>query len=94
MATGAVDSPQATLIPLSHLRKLGVQPGEDVTVRRFDVGTGLHGDHIGGERDAARALLSGEVAAACHGRREPPAVRAGRDSSGRQHPGAGPDRAV
>ena len=65
VATGAVDSPQATLIPLSHLRKLGLQPGEDVTVRRFDVGTGLHGDHIGGERDAARALLSGEVAAAC-----------------------------
>lgn len=26
---------------------------------------GLHGDHIGGERDAARALLAGEVAAAC-----------------------------
>ncbi|HEY4464366.1 MAG TPA: PhnD/SsuA/transferrin family substrate-binding protein [Streptosporangiaceae bacterium] len=65
IATGAVDSPQATLIPLSHLRQLGLQPGQDVTVRRFDVGTGLHGDHIGGERDAARALLSGEVAAAC-----------------------------
>jgi ABC-type phosphate/phosphonate transport system substrate-binding protein len=65
VATGAVDSPQATLIPLSHLRRLGVQPGQDVTVRRFDVGTGLHGDHIGGERDAARALVAGEAAAAC-----------------------------
>jgi phosphonate transport system substrate-binding protein len=65
VATGAVDSPQATLIPLSHLRRLGVEPGAGVTVRRFDVGTGLHGDHIGGERDAARALVSGEVAAAC-----------------------------
>jgi phosphonate transport system substrate-binding protein len=42
-----------------------VEPGVDVTVRRFDVGTGLHGDHIGGERDAARALVAGEVAAAC-----------------------------
>ena len=65
VAVGAVDSPQATLIPLSYLRAHGVVPGGDVTVRRFDVGVGLHGDHIGGERDAAVALASGEVAAAC-----------------------------
>jgi ABC-type phosphate/phosphonate transport system substrate-binding protein len=65
VAVGAVDSPQATLIPLSHLRTVGLRPGEDLTVRRFDVGVGLHGDHIGGERDAARALAAGEVAAAC-----------------------------
>lgn len=61
VGVGAVDSPQATLLPLRHLRELGAQ----VEVRRFDVGTGLHGDHIGGERDAARALVSGEVAATC-----------------------------
>jgi ABC-type phosphate/phosphonate transport system substrate-binding protein len=36
-----------------------------VSVRRFDVGVGLHGDHIGGERHAARAMLDGEVDAAC-----------------------------
>lgn len=65
VAAGAVDSPQATLIPLAHLRSAGLQPGQDVLVRRFDVGVGLHGDHIGGERDAARALVAGEVAAAC-----------------------------
>ena len=29
------------------------------------MGVGLHGDHIGGERDAARALAAGEVDAAC-----------------------------
>jgi ABC-type phosphate/phosphonate transport system substrate-binding protein len=40
-------------------------PGADFVVRRFDVGVGLHGDHIGGERDAARALVAGEVDAAC-----------------------------
>ena len=61
VATGAVDSPQATLLPLAHLRAAGVEP----TVRRFDVGVGLHGDHVGGERDAARALVAGEVDAAC-----------------------------
>ncbi|MFI0485442.1 phosphate/phosphite/phosphonate ABC transporter substrate-binding protein [Actinomadura sp. 9N215] len=65
VGVGAVDSPQGTLIPRSFLRASGLRPGEDVTERRFDVGVGLHGDHIGGERDAARALMAGEVAAAC-----------------------------
>ncbi len=60
VATGAVDSPQATLMPLSLLRSAGLAPGADVAVRRFDVGVGLHGDHIGGERDAARALVAGD----------------------------------
>ena len=33
--------------------------------RRFDVGVGLHGDHIGGEREAAPRAARGEVDAAC-----------------------------
>jgi ABC-type phosphate/phosphonate transport system substrate-binding protein len=65
VGAGAVDSPQATLIPLAHLRAAGLTPGHDFRVRRFDVGVGLHGDHIGGEREAARALVAGEVDAAC-----------------------------
>ncbi len=65
VATGAVDSPQGTLIPLQMLRDAGLQAGQDFRVRRFDVGVGLHGDHIGGERDAARALARGDVDAAC-----------------------------
>lgn len=63
VGAGAVDSPQGTLLPLAHLAQLGV--ADDVTVRRFEVGVGLHGDHVGGERDAARALMTGEVDAAC-----------------------------
>lgn len=59
VATGAVDSPQATLLPLALLMDVAVR------VRRFEVGVGLHGDHIGGERDAARALAAGDVDAAC-----------------------------
>lgn len=59
IATGAIDSPQGTLLPL------GALGGVDVAVRRFEVGVGLHGDHIGGERDAARAVVAGEVDAAC-----------------------------
>ena len=65
IATGAVDSPQATLIPLLLVAEAGLAPGVDVTVQRFDVGVGLHGDHVGGERDAARALAAGDVQAAC-----------------------------
>jgi phosphonate transport system substrate-binding protein len=66
VGTGAVDSPQSTLLPLSLLRAAGLRPGADVQVRRFDIGVGLHGDHIGGERDAARALFGADpVDAAC-----------------------------
>jgi len=65
VATGALDSPQATLLPLSLLRGAGLDPDGDFQVRRFDVGVGLHGDHIGGERQAASALRAGEVDAAC-----------------------------
>lgn len=61
---GAIDSPQAHLIPLDHLRRLGLIAGRDYTARRFDVLGGKHGDHIGGERDAAVALMAGEIDAA------------------------------
>jgi phosphonate transport system substrate-binding protein len=65
VGVGAVDSPQATLLPLWHLHAEGLAPGVDVRVRVFDVLAGKHGDHVGGERDAAVALLRGEVDAAC-----------------------------
>tara|TARA_R110002072_G_scaffold199511_1_gene357203 strand:+ start:226 stop:1071 length:846 start_codon:yes stop_codon:yes gene_type:complete len=65
LALGASDSPQATLIPLEHLAQAGLDPASDLKLRRFEVGVGLHGDHIGGERDAARALVAGEADAAC-----------------------------
>lgn len=61
---GAIDSPQATLIPLDHLRRAGLLAARDFTARRFDVLGGKHGDHIGGERDAAEALMAGEIDAA------------------------------
>jgi ABC-type phosphate/phosphonate transport system substrate-binding protein len=60
---GAIDSPQATLIPLDHMRQAGLVAGRDYTARRFDVLGGKHGDHIGGERLAAAAMVAGEIAA-------------------------------
>jgi ABC-type phosphate/phosphonate transport system substrate-binding protein len=65
VAVGAGDSPQATLIPLSYMADQGLVPDKDFEVLVFDRLSGKHGDHIGGERDAARALLRGEADAAC-----------------------------
>jgi phosphonate transport system substrate-binding protein len=65
VAAGAKDSPQATLIPLDHLAHHGLEPNRDFEVLLFDRLVGKHGDHIGGERDAARALLRGDCDAAC-----------------------------
>ncbi|HZT41629.1 MAG TPA: phosphate/phosphite/phosphonate ABC transporter substrate-binding protein [Chthonomonadaceae bacterium] len=61
IATGAKDSPQATLLPLGLLQRHGLEPGRDVRVQRFDVLVGKHGDHIGGERQALEALQTGQV---------------------------------
>ena len=63
LATGAIDSPQATLIPLGRLRQDGLDPAADLTVKRFDVLVGKHGDHVGGERHAFECLHSGGAAA-------------------------------
>jgi ABC-type phosphate/phosphonate transport system substrate-binding protein len=65
VAVGASDSPQATLLPLLLLSQAGLRPGIDFGVKRHEVLLGLHGDHVGGERDAVQALLSGGADAAC-----------------------------
>jgi phosphonate transport system substrate-binding protein len=65
IAVGAVDSPQATLIPLSYLRARGLRPGLEFEVIYNDLLGGKHGDHIGGEREAARMLMDGRADAAC-----------------------------
>jgi ABC-type phosphate/phosphonate transport system substrate-binding protein len=65
IAVGASDSPQATLIPLQLIAESGVAPGKDCEILRHDVLVGKHGDHVGGEREAARALIAGRADAAC-----------------------------
>jgi phosphonate transport system substrate-binding protein len=64
VAVGAHDSPQATLLPLLHLAENGLDRTAFEVVHH-DVLVGKHGDHIGGERDAVKALARGEVDAAC-----------------------------
>ncbi|MBI4460777.1 MAG: phosphate/phosphite/phosphonate ABC transporter substrate-binding protein [Acidobacteria bacterium] len=65
VAVGASDSPQATLIPLNLLEEAKVRPGDDCQVLYHNVMVGKHGDHVGGEREAAQALAAGRADAAC-----------------------------
>lgn len=65
LATGALDSPQATLLPIQHLREQGLAAGRDFAVRRHDLLVGKHGDHIGGEKEAMRSMHAGDADAAC-----------------------------
>jgi len=60
LATGAKDSPQATLLPVHMFRQHGMEPERDFNVRRHNVMVGKHGDHVGGELDALQSLRSGE----------------------------------
>ncbi len=60
VATGAKDSPQATLIPLQVLERAGLLADRDFKLRRFDLLVGKHGDHVGGELEALRSLQRGE----------------------------------
>jgi ABC-type phosphate/phosphonate transport system substrate-binding protein len=64
VASGANDSPQATLLPLHLLHQAGLEAGRDFTLRRFDLMVGKHGDHIGGELEALRSLQAGDSDAA------------------------------
>lgn len=65
VAVGASDSPQATLIPLSLIADSGLDPRKDCRTLYNNVMVGKHGDHVGGERDAAKALAAGAADAAC-----------------------------
>jgi ABC-type phosphate/phosphonate transport system substrate-binding protein len=65
VAVGASDSPQATLIPLGMIADSGVDPRRDCRVHYHEIMVGKHGDHVGGEREAAKALAAGTADAAC-----------------------------
>lgn len=65
VATGALDSAPATLLPTMLLRHHGLDPAAQVTLEHHTVVPGLHGAPGGDEREAIRALLAGLVDAAC-----------------------------
>lgn len=59
IAFGAIDSPQARLIPIQYLRENGLEFNKDYEEVRFDKGVGLDGDHVGGELDAIKSVEAG-----------------------------------
>jgi ABC-type phosphate/phosphonate transport system substrate-binding protein len=61
IAFGAKDSPQARLIPQGLLMRHGMRPDVDYQAKRFDLLVGLHGDHIGGEKEAYFCLKKGDA---------------------------------
>lgn len=62
---GAVDSPQATLIPMQCLLESGLVPNRDYEVVYHNILPGKHGDHIGGEEEGIKTMLRRESSAAC-----------------------------
>jgi len=65
VGVGAADSPQATLIPLLHMKESGLEPGSDFDVVEHDLFAGKHGDHGRAERLETAALVEGSIDAAC-----------------------------
>jgi len=61
LALGAIDSPQATLLPLYHLMKHGIDIQKDLKIIYFNLMVGKHGDHIGGEEEALKAVQRGDA---------------------------------
>jgi phosphonate transport system substrate-binding protein len=67
LALGSADSAQAAIMPVYHLRREGLAPGDDVELVRFDSDVGKHGDTGRSEREALRAVVGGQADAAAVG---------------------------
>ena len=67
LAVGSADSAQAALVPLSAVRDAGIDPARDLTLMRFDLDVGKHGDTGTSELEVLRALHAGEADAGAIG---------------------------
>ena len=61
LAIGSADSAQAAILPLHYLRNAGVDPDSDLTLLRFDLDVGKHGDTGTSELEVLRALHDGDA---------------------------------
>jgi ABC-type phosphate/phosphonate transport system substrate-binding protein len=66
-AVGSADSAQAALVPLQAVRDSGLDPERDLTLIRFDLDVGKHGDTGTSELEVLRALHAGEADAGAIG---------------------------
>ncbi len=60
LALGSADSAQAAIVPLHYLRAAGLDPEHDLTLLRFDLDVGKHGDTGTSELEVLRALHEGK----------------------------------
>lgn len=67
LALGSADSAQASILPLHFLREAGLTPEKDMTLIRFDLDVGKHGDTGTSELAVLRALHQGEADAGAIG---------------------------
>ena len=56
LALGSADSAQAAILPLYYLRQGRLDPDRDLTLLRFDLDIGKHGDTGTSELEVLRAL--------------------------------------
>jgi ABC-type phosphate/phosphonate transport system substrate-binding protein len=61
LAVGSADSAQAAILPLHYLRNAGVDPDTDLTLLRFNLDVGKHGDTGTSELEVLRALHDGDA---------------------------------
>src|SRR5438132_5514739 len=61
LAIGSADSAQAAIMPLFYLHEAGLDPDRDLTLVRFDLDVGKHGDTGTSELEVLRALHEGRA---------------------------------
>ncbi len=61
LALGSADSAQAAILPLHYLDQAGINATSDLTLLRFDVDVGKHGDTGTSELEVLRAVQEGRA---------------------------------
>jgi phosphonate transport system substrate-binding protein len=67
LALGSADSGQAAILPYHYVKESGVDPEKDLTLLRFNLDVGKHGDTGTSELEVIRALQQGEADAGAVG---------------------------
>ncbi|MBB6735579.1 phosphate/phosphite/phosphonate ABC transporter substrate-binding protein [Cohnella zeiphila] len=67
LALGSADSGQAAILPYHYVKTSGIDPEKDLTLLRFDLDVGKHGDTGTSELEVVRALREGEADAGAVG---------------------------
>jgi ABC-type phosphate/phosphonate transport system substrate-binding protein len=66
-ALGSRDSGQASILPLYFLKQQGIDPAKDLSLLRFDLDVGKHGDTGTSEVEVLKAVAGGEAHAGAVG---------------------------